>query len=118
MTTTLTVEPECYSIELDNNYNHYLFVLENEGDIFRSLVTESKDNYHVKYRYPFKTELTVAFLISINKENSNDYHCNRVVINTAEDIDSFQSVSKQKYCIERSIEEKKIIYNGSYYRLA
>lgn len=114
MNTHIVVTNETISIKLDKEYDNYLFFLENEGELFRSVINKTDDSIIINYQYPFKTELVAGFLISIQKENSNNYFFNMIKINT-ENV--FDGIVKPKYILDTHIMEKKIIFNGSFYRL-
>ena len=68
----------------------YIFVLENEGDIFRSAISrDPEDNITILTTdYSFKTELTVAFILFI-PYNSDRYKFNAIRINSISSLKKF-----------------------------
>lgn len=95
----------------------YIFVLENEGDIFRSAISrDPEDNITILTTdYSFKTELTVAFILFI-PDNSDRYKFNAIRINSTDERME-EPILKTKDVLYLYISEEKVIFNGSYYRL-
>ena len=90
--------------------NVKIFVL--DDSIAKVKTEKENEQFKLFVEYPFETELLVAFSFKVNKEG---YPIQKAYfINGKEDV---KDIRFKREFVETYIEDKKLIFNGSFYQM-